>query len=372
MSKRDYYEVLGVSKTASDAEIKSAYRKLALKYHPDKNPGDTEAEEKFKEAAEAYSVLSDQNQRAKYDRYGHAGVGSSAASAGYGAGGFPGFEDILSDLFGFNDIFGGSRRSRSVQRGADLRYDLEITLEEAAQGVKKKIDIPRLESCVSCQGSGATPGTNLSTCPTCNGVGQVRYQQGFFSVSRTCSYCRGIGKIIKDPCKDCNGEGRVARERSLELKIPAGVDSGARLRVQGEGEAGIGGGPAGDLYVVIAVQEHPLFERQGNNLYSNATISFTQAALGDEITVPTLDGKEKLKIPEGTQTGTVFRLKDHGMPALGGRGRGDLFVTVTVQTPTKLTREQRRLFEELARLQTHNENHHEEKGILDKVKDIFS
>lgn len=374
-SKRDYYEVLEINRNASDGEIKSAYRKLAIKYHPDKNPGDKEAEEKFKEAAEAYSVLSDKNNRARYDRYGHQGVGTSAASAGAGGfpggGGFPGFEDILSDLFGFNDIFGNSRRSRQVQRGADLRYDLEVTLEDAAQGIKTKIQIPRLESCAGCQGLGSAPGTTPGTCPTCNGVGQVRYQQGFFSVSRTCSYCRGTGKVIKDPCKDCNGEGRIAKERTLEIKIPPGVDSGARLRVQGEGEAGVGGGPAGDLYVVISLKEHQVFERQDNNLYCTVPVSFSQAALGAEITVPTLEGEESLKIGEGTQTGKVFRLKGRGMPALGGRGRGDLFVAVNIVTPTNLVREQRKLLEELAKFEA-KANTTTEKGILDKVKDMFS
>ncbi|MEW6730740.1 MAG: molecular chaperone DnaJ [Acidobacteriota bacterium] len=374
MSKRDYYEVLGVGRNATESEIKSAYRKLAMKYHPDKNPGDKEAEEKFKEAAEAYSILSDQNQRAKYDRYGHAGIGTSAASSaagGFGAG-FPGFEDILGDLFGFSDIFGSNRRSRQVQRGADLRYDLEITLEEAAQGVKTKIQVPRLETCAACQGVGAAPGTSPANCPTCNGIGQVRYQQGFFSVSRTCSYCRGTGKVIKDPCRECRGEGRIARERTLEIKIPPGVDSGARLRVQGEGEAGIGGGPPGDLYVVISLKEHAIFERQDNNLYCTVPITFTQAALGADITVPTLDGEEPLHINEGTQTGTVFRLKSRGMPALGGRGRGDLFVAVNVVTPTNLSREQRRLMEEFAKIETKAPTQTNEKGILDKVKDMFS
>jgi molecular chaperone DnaJ len=371
MAKRDYYEVLGVTRTATETEIKSAYRKLAIKYHPDKNPGDKEAEEKFKEAAEAYSVLSDANQRAKYDRFGHSGVGSSAAGSGFG-GGFPGFEDILGDLFGFNDIFGSNRRGRQVQRGADLRYDLEITLQEAAQGLKTKIQVPRLESCANCHGNGAAPGTSLASCPTCNGVGQVRYQQGFFSVSRTCSYCRGTGKMIKDPCKECHGEGRVARERSLELKIPPGVDSGARLRVQGEGEAGVGGGPSGDLYVVITVKEHPIFERQDNNLYCTVPITFAQSALGSEIVVPTLEGEEPLKVPEGTQTDTPFRLKGRGMPALGGRGRGDLFVVVKVMTPTSLTREQRRLLEELSKVETKAPTTSGGKGIFDKVKDMFS
>jgi len=372
-NKRDYYEVLGVAKDAGDAEIKSAYRKQAIKYHPDKNPGDKEAEEKFKEAAEAYGVLSDKNQRARYDRFGHSGVGTSAASAGaggFGGAGFPGFEDILGDLFGFNDIFGRGGRSRQVQRGADLRYDLEISLEDAAQGVKTKITVPRLENCLGCQGSGAAPGTSPVNCPTCNGAGQVRYQQGFFSVSRTCSYCRGTGKTIKDPCQECHGEGRISKEKTLEIKIPPGVDTGARLRVQGEGEAGVGGGPAGDLYVVIIIKEHPVFQRQDNDLQCVVSVTFSQAALGAEVTVPTLDGEETLKIGEGTQTGKVFRLKNKGMPALGGRGRGDLFVAVNVITPTSLNKEQRKLLEELAKFDTKAPVH--EKGLFDKVKDIFS
>lgn len=372
-NKRDFYEVLGVAKDANDSEIKSAYRKLAIKFHPDKNPGDTEAEEKFKEAAEAYSVLSDKNQRARYDRFGHQGVGSSAASggAGFGGAGFPGFEDILGDLFGFNDIFGRSGgRGRQVQRGADLRYDLEISLEDAAQGVKTKITVPRLEGCAGCQGSGAAPGTSPINCPTCNGAGQVRYQQGFFSVSRTCSYCKGTGKTIKDPCQECRGEGRISKEKSLEIKIPPGVDTGARLRIQGEGEAGVGGGPAGDLYVVIIIKEHSVFERQENDLHCKVPVTFSQAALGAEITVPTLEGEETIKIGEATQTGKIFRLKGKGMPVLGGRGRGDLFVSVTVTTPTSLNREQRKLFEELAKFDEKAPSH--EKGLFDKVKDMFS
>ncbi|MBX7220845.1 MAG: molecular chaperone DnaJ [Blastocatellia bacterium] len=364
-TKRDYYEVLGVNRDASDSELKSAYRKLAVKYHPDKNPDNAEAEEKFKEAAEAYGVLSDANQRARYDRFGHAGVGSSAAGAGAaGFGGFPGFEDILGDLFGFN--FGGARRQSQVQRGADLRYDLEISLEDAAAGVRTQIRVPRLESCGTCTGSGAAPGTTPVECSTCSGSGQVRYQQGFFSVSRTCSACRGTGRIIKNVCKDCRGDGRIQKEKTLEIRIPAGVDSGARLRVQGEGEAGIGGGPAGDLYVVIHIKEHEVFSRQDNNLYCTVPITFTQAALGAEIKVPTLEGEETLTIPEGTQTGTVFRLRNKGIVSLSGRGKGDLLVAVNLVTPTRLTREQRRLLEDFAKIETK-----EEKGLFDKVKDIF-
>ena len=371
MSKRDYYEVLGVGRTANDQEIKSAYRRLAVRYHPDKNPNDSSAEEKFKEAAEAYGVLSDAEQRRRYDRFGHAGVSSSAGAGAWGAPGFGGIEDILGDLFGFGDVFGsgrtGSRRT-AAQRGADLRYDLEITLEEAANGMTAQLRIPRLESCDTCQGSGAAAGTQPESCQTCSGSGQVRYQQGFFSVARTCNACRGAGRVIKNPCAECKGSGRVEREKQMEVKIPAGVETGSRLRVQGEGEAGTQGGPTGDLYVVIHVAEHEQFERQGSNLYQAVPITFAQAALGAELSVKTLDADEKLKVPMGTQTGTVFRLKGKGMPVLGGRGRGDLFVSVTVVTPTTLTREQRKLLEQLAEVENKDL---EDKGLVDKVRDIF-
>src|SRR6185436_2826964 len=371
MSKRDHYEVLAVSRTATDQEIKSAYRRLAVKYHPDKNPNDATAEEKFKEAAEAYSVLSDAEQRRRYDRFGHAGVSSSAGAGAWGAPGFGGIEDILGDLFGFGDVFGGARagsRRTSAQRGADLRYDLEIALEDAANGMTAQLRIPRLESCETCKGSGAASGTQPESCHTCGGTGQVRYQQGFFSVARTCSACRGAGRVIKSPCKDCNGAGRVEREKQMEVKIPAGVETGSRLRVQAEGEAGTQGGPSGDLYVVIHVAEHEQFERQGSNLYEAVPITFAQAALGAEIMVKTLEEDEKVKVPLGTQTGTVFRLRGKGMPVLGGRGRGDLFVSVTVITPTTLTREQRRLLEQLAEVENKDL---ENKGLVDKVRDIF-
>lgn len=370
MSKRDYYEILSVSRTATDPEIKSAYRRLAIKYHPDKNPNDAGAEEKFKEAAEAYSVLSDGEQRKRYDRFGHAGVSSSAGAGAWGAPGFGGIEDILGDLFGFGDVFGargGGRRSAS-QRGADLRYDLEISLEDAARGMTAQLRIPRLEVCDTCKGSGAAAGSQPESCSTCQGSGQVRYQQGFFSVARTCHVCRGAGKVIKNPCLVCQGASRIEREKQMEVKIPAGVETGSRLRVSGEGEAGTQGGPPGDLYVVIHVAEHEQFERQGSNLYEAVPITFAQAALGADIMVKTLDDDEKLKIPMGTQTGTVFRLRGKGMPALGGRGRGDLFVSVTVITPTSLTREQRRLLEQLAEVESKDL---ENKGLVDKVRDIF-
>src|SRR5256714_170776 len=371
MTKRDYYEILGLSRGATEAEIKSAYRKLAVRYHPDKNPGDHEAEEKFEEAAEAYSVRAGVDQRARYDRFGHAGVSGAAAGAGWGAQGFGGIEDILGDLFGFGDMFGGrsaSQRRTAAQRGADLRYDLEMTLEEAAAGMTAQLRIPRLEMCDACRGTGAAPGTQPETCQTCGGAGQVRYQQGFFSVSRTCGQCRGAGRVIRTPCKTCKGAGRVERAKQMEGKIPSGLETGSPLRLAGEGEAGAQGGPAGDLYVVIHVREHDVFERQANNLYASVPVTFAQAALGSEVFVPTLDGQQNLKVPAGTQTGTVFRLKGHGMPALGGRGRGDLYVSVTVVTATTLTREQRKLLEQLAEIE---EKDLGDKGLMDKVRDIF-
>src|SRR2546421_3953239 len=370
-NKRDYYEVLGVARGASDQELKTAYRRLAHQFHPDKNQTDPTAEERFKEAAEAYAVLSDTDKRQRYRRFGQAGVSSSAARAAWGAPGFGGIEDILVDLFGFSDVFaaggrGGSRRSS--QRGADLRYDLEITLEQAAIGMTAQLRIPKLENCETCNGSGAKPGTKPETCRTCQGAGQVRFQQGFFSVSRTCSTCRGMGQVINSPCETCRGTGRVEHEKSIEVKIPAGVETGSRLRLQAEGESGTLGGPAGDLYVVIHVAEHEQFERQGNNLYASVPITFAQAALGADVKVLTLGGDESLKIPAGTQTGTVFRVRGQGMPVLGGRGKGDLFVSVSVITPTTLTREQRKLLEQLAKIETSDL---EDKKLVDKVRDIF-
>lgn len=366
MSKRDYYEVLGVERGASESDIKRAYRRLAVQFHPDKNPDDREAEEKFKEAAEAYSVLSDSQKRARYDRFGHAGMGGGAG------GGFdPGFTNIedIFDLFGFGDMFGGGGRRTTVQRGADLRYDYQITLEEAAEGKEAKIEIPRLETCEECSGKGTAHGTDPETCITCGGSGQTRFQQGFFSVMRTCPNCSGKGQIIKDPCTECRGQGRVEKKKTLEVKIPAGVESGSRLRVGGEGESGVNGGPSGDLYVFISVKEHEFFERQGSNLYTSAPISFAQAALGAEVEVKTLDGSETLKVPAGTQTGSVFRIKGEGMPALGGRGKGDLFVAVTLVTPKSLSKEQRKLLEKLAEVE---DTDFEDEGFMDKVRNIFS
>ena len=378
MSKRDYYEVLEVERTSTDGEIKSSYRKLALKYHPDRNPDDKEAEERFKECAEAYSILADPSKRSAYDRFGHAGV-SSAAGGGFDPSAFSGFEDILGglgDIFGFG--FGGGSRRSGPQRGADLRYDLEITFEESAAGAETAVQIPRQESCDTCKGSGAAPGTTPTVCNLCKGQGQVRSQQGFFTVARTCPQCRGNGKTITKPCTTCRGTGRVTRERKITVKIPAGIATGQQLRLQGEGEGGSAGGPPGSLYVVIHVQEHEFFRRDGMNLFCEIPVNFPTVALGGEIDVPTLDGSEKVKVPEGTQTGTTLRLRGKGMPDVNGRGRGDLFATVQVTTPKKLNKEQRKAMEELAKSlpkeafeprKRHEES--DERNLFDRVKDMF-
>jgi molecular chaperone DnaJ len=382
VTKRDYYEILGVSRTAGESDIKSAYRKLALKYHPDRNQGSKDAEEKFKEAAEAYAILADPQKRSLYDRYGHAGVG---AAAGAGAGGFDptifaDFSDIfggLGDIFGFGEVFGGGRRRGGPQRGADLRYDLEISFEESAKGTETTIQIPRAETCDACAGSGAAPGTGPSTCPACHGRGQLRYQQGFFTVARTCSQCRGTGQVIRNPCPTCHGDGRVSKERKLTVKIPAGIATGQRLRLVGEGEQGAAGGPAGDLYVVIQVQEHEFFRRDGNDLYCEIPVNFPTLALGGEIVVPVLlGGQETLNIAAGTQSGTTLRLRNKGMPDVSGRGRGDLLVTVQVTVPKKLTREQKSTLEQLAKALPSEgfepkRQDTEEKNLFERVKDIF-
>jgi molecular chaperone DnaJ len=375
LSKRDYYEVLGVSKSATEQEIKSAYRKMALQHHPDRNPGNKEAEEKFKEAAEAYSILSDAQKRTQYDRFGHAGLGGAAGGgfSGFDPNVFSDFSDILGDIFGFGDFFGGGSRrgGNRAHRGADLRYDLELTFEEAAFGLKSKIKVPRHENCAECGGSGAQKGSGPTTCNTCNGYGQVRYQQGFFSITRPCSHCHGSGTIIKNPCKLCHGEGRVVAEKTLEIKIPAGVDNGDKLRVTGEGDAGGKGGPTGDLYVVLHVKEHEFFERREHDLYCHIPITFPQAALGAEIVVPTLDGEEeKLQIPGGTQPGSSFRIKGRGISKRGGSARGDLYVTVSVTIPSKLTREQKELVAKLGGT-FEADNKPLQKKILEKVKEIF-
>lgn len=371
--KRDYYEILGLDRTASAEEIKSAYRKAALKYHPDRNPDHKEtAEHHFREATEAYSVLSDQEKRTAYDRFGHAGV-SSMGGAGFDPTTFTDFSDIFGDLFGIEDLFGGGgRRRRRPQRGADLRYDMTLTFEEAAAGVQTKIKVPRLELCAECQGSGAKSPSSVATCDACNGHGQMRYQQGFFAVTRTCPQCSGTGKMIREHCPHCRGQGRIERQHTLELRIPPGVDSGTRLRIPGEGEASPAGGQQGDLYVVLEVQEHPFFERRNSDLYCVIPVSFTQAALGTQIFVPTLNGEEKLKVPEGTQTGSVFRLKGKGLSNPAGGGKGDLYVTVRVVTPEKLTRDQRKFLEMLAEtMQEDNRPVQRGSSFFEKMKDIF-
>ena len=382
MSKRDFYEILGVERAASEQEIKSAYRKLALKYHPDRNPGDHQAEERFKEAAEAYAVLADAQKRSLYDRFGHAGVSgvAGAGGAGFDPSVFVGFEDILGglgDIFGFGDLFGGGRRRGGPQRGADLRYDLEISFAEAARGTETSIQIPRAEQCETCGGTGAAKGTGPTTCPMCHGRGQLRYQQGFFTVARTCGQCRGTGQVIAKPCETCRGAGQVTRERKLTVKIPAGIATGQRLRLYGEGEHGSAGGPPGDLYVVVDVQPHEFFERDGNDLHCIVPVNFTTLALGGDISVPALlEGEESVTVPSGTQTGTTFRVRGKGMPDVSGRGRGDLLVTVHGSVPKKLTREQRAAMEQLAKLLPTEKfepkaRDDDEKGIFEKVKDIF-
>jgi molecular chaperone DnaJ len=378
VSKRDYYEVLGLTKTAAEQEIKSAYRKLALKYHPDRNHGSKDAEDKFKEAAEAYAVLADADKRRMYDRFGHAGLGSGA---GFDPSVFTGFEDILGglgDIFGFGSVFGaaGPRRA-GPQRGADLRYDLEISFEESAKGAETAIQIPRQEPCDTCKGSGAAPGTKPTTCPQCQGRGQLRYQQGFFTVARTCGQCRGSGSVISKPCPDCKGSGRIPKERKLTVRIPPGIATGQRLRLSGEGEAGPAGGPAGDLYVVIHVQDHPFFQRDGNDLFCEVPLNYPTLALGGEMKIPTLEGDEGFTVPEGTQSGATFTLRGRGMPDVSGRGRGNLIVRVKLVTPKKLTRDQKRLLEELAatlpkeKFQPTPADEQEDRGLFDRVKDIF-
>jgi len=374
-NQRDFYEVLGVSKTATVDEIKSAYRKAAMKWHPDRSPENKqEAEVRFRECTEAYSVLSDPEKRQVYDTYGHAGLSGVGGGADFNGTIFQDFHDIFGDFFGFEDILGGgSRRSRTrAQRGADLRYDMTLTFEEAASGVATKIKLPKQELCASCHGTGAKAGTGASACQTCGGRGQLAYQQGFFTITRTCPACQGAGQIIKERCPDCRGQGRIERDKTIDLRIPAGVDTGTRLRVPGEGEAGANGGPSGDLYVVLDVKEHPFFERRGADLYCTIPVSIAQAALGTDLPVPGLNGEERLKIPEGTQSGAVFRIKGHGLPDPRGGGKGDLYYHVRVLTPSKLTREQRKLMEQLAAtLKVENKPAERGSSFFDKVKDIF-
>ncbi len=375
--QRDYYEVLGVARTATVEEIKAAYRKCALKWHPDRHPEDkADAEVKFRESTEAYSVLSDAEKRQVYDTYGHAGLSGAGGGVDFSGTIFQDFHDIFGDFFGFEDLFSGGRggggRSRRARRGSDLRYDMSLTFEEAATGVNTKIKIPRQEFCAACNGTGAKAGTGVVACQTCAGRGQLAYQQGFFTITRTCPACQGAGQIVKERCIECRGQGRVEKERIIELRIPPGVDTGTRLRVQGEGEPGPNGGPTGDLYVVLDVKEHPYFERRGADLYCTIPISITQASLGVELQVPGLGSEEKLKIPEGTQSGAVFRVRGKGLADPHGGGKGDLYYHVRVLTPTKLTRDQRKLIEQLGTsLKVENKPAERGSSLFDKVKDIF-
>ena len=373
-TQKDFYEILGVKREASIEEIKASYRQHALKWHPDRNPvNKEEAEIKFRECTEAYSVLSDPQKRQVYDTYGHAGLSGSNMGTDFNSSVFQDFHDIFGDFFGFEDLFSGRHRGRGrSQRGADLRYDMTLTFEEAAAGVTTKVKLPKQELCSACNGTGAKKGTGVSSCQTCGGRGQMAYQQGFFTITRTCPACQGAGQIIRERCLECRGNGRVERDKIIELRIPPGVDSGTRLRVTGEGEQGPNGGPAGDLYVVLDVKEHQFFERRGADLYCTIPLSVAQAALGTELQVPGLGGEEKLKIPEGTQSDAVFRVKGKGLPDPRGGGKGDLYYHVRVLTPTKLTREQRKLMEQLgATLKVENEPADRNSSFFEKVKDIF-
>ena len=372
MAKRDYYEVLGLSRGASEDEIKKAYRRLAMKFHPDRNPDNPKAEEQFKEAKEAFEVLSDANKRAAYDQFGHAGVDPHAGGAGGGAG-FGSFADAFGDIF--SDIFGGAggRSRASMYRGADLRYNLEITLEQAAFGTETKIRVPTMASCETCGGSGAKPGTSPTACPTCHGHGQVRMQQGFFSIQQTCPTCRGSGKHIATPCGDCNGAGRVRKHKTLSVKIPAGVDDGDRIRLSGEGESGVSGGPPGDLYVVMQIKPHPVFQRDHNDLHCEMPVSFATAALGGELEIPTLEGAAKIRIPAETQTGKVFRLRGKGIKGVRSSAAGDLLCHVVVETPVNLTARQKELLEEFECISVEGGERHNPraKSWMDKVKEFF-
>ncbi|MGZ8316200.1 MAG: molecular chaperone DnaJ [Telluria sp.] len=372
MAKRDFYEILGVAKGASEEEIKKSYRKLAMKYHPDRNPDSKESEEKFKEVKEAYEMLTNPEKREAYDRYGHAGVDPNMGGGGGFGGG--GFADSFGDIFG--DIFGGGRgrgAGPQVYRGADLRYNLEITLEQAAHGFDTTIRVPSWDKCDTCHGTGAKPGTSPTTCTTCAGHGQVRMQQGFFSIQQTCPKCHGSGKVITDPCAPCGGQGRIKRNKTLEVKIPAGIDNGMRIRSSGNGEPGTNGGPSGDLYVEIHIKPHAVFQREGDDLHCEMPISFVKATLGGEIEVPTLSGKVSFTIPEGTQSGKTFRLKSKGIKGVRSGYAGDLFCHVVVETPVKLTDKQKDLLKEFERLTVEGGAKHspQSKGWMDKVKDFF-
>jgi molecular chaperone DnaJ len=376
VTKVDYYELLGVTKTASDQELKTAYRRLAMQYHPDRNPDNPEAEAKFKECSEAYSILSDAEKRAAYDRFGHAAFQGGGGGGNPFTGGFQGgFQGDMGDIFGdiFGEMFnmGGNRRGSRTQRGRDLRYDLSLEFEEAVFGVEREITIRRAEACEDCRGTGAARGKQPQTCSQCKGSGQMRFQQGFFSVARTCPSCGGTGTVVTDPCKTCSGQTTVEREHKLLVKVPAGVEQDTRIRYSGEGEAGRYGGPAGDLYVVLNVKKHRFFERDGDDLHCVMPISFPQAALGTELTIETLEGPETIKVPEGVQSGREFRLRGKGVPHLNERGKGDLVVQIRVATPTKLTKEQKDLMKQLSATMV-VENAPHSRGLFDKMKDIFS
>ena len=371
MAKRDYYEVLGVNRDASDEDIKKSYRKLAMKFHPDRNPDNPKAEEHFKEAKEAYEVLSDPKRRPAYDSYGHAGVETSAAGAGAGAG-FSNFADAFGDIFG--DIFNGSRGARSqVFRGADLRYNLEITLEQAAHGFETKIRIPTMAGCTTCSGSGARAGSKPQSCPSCHGAGQVRMTQGFFSIQQTCPRCHGTGKIVPNPCAACSGTGRVKNQKTLAVKIPAGVDEGDRVRLSGEGESGVNGGPAGDLYVQVHIKPHPVFQRDHDDLHCEMPVSFATAALGGEIDIPTLDGSARIRVPLETQSGKTFRLRGKGIKGVRSQTHGELFCHVVVETPVNLTGRQQELLREFEAISQKDTARHNPraKSWLEKVKEFF-
>jgi molecular chaperone DnaJ len=375
MAKKDYYEVLGVNRDASEDELKKAYRKLAMKWHPDRNPDNPKAEEHFKEAKEAYEVLTDAQKRAAYDQFGHAGVDPSAAGGAGAGAGFGGFADAFGDIFG--DIFGGNgggRQRSTVFRGADLRYNLEITLEDAARGTETRIRIPAMEECETCHGTGAKPGTQPTTCTTCGGHGQVRMQQGFFSIQQTCPKCHGTGKMVAHPCGSCSGSGRVKKHKTLAVKIPAGVDEGDRIRLSGEGEAGVNGGPSGDLYVVIQIKQHAVFTRDHNDLHCEMPVSFTTAALGGEIEIPTLDGYAKIKIPAETQSGKIFRLRGKGIKGVRSTTHGDLLCHVVVETPVNLTARQKELLQEFETISNKDTARHNPRANswMDRVKAFFA
>lgn len=372
VSKADYYEVLGVSRDASDQELKSAYRKQALKYHPDRNPGDHAAEEKFKEASEAYQVLSDADKRAAYDRYGHAGLGAQGfGGSPFGGGMGVDLGDIFGDLFGEMFSMGGSQRGSRQQRGDDLRFDLTIGFEDAVFGAETEVKLRRLDVCAACKGHGSASGRGPTVCSHCQGRGQIRYQQGFFSIARTCAACSGTGQVIADPCPVCRGEGRASSELKLTVKIPPGVEEGTRIRYAGEGDAGRAGGPKGDLYIVLSIRPHDFFERHGHDLHCVTPISFPQATLGAEFEIPGIDGPVSLKIPEGTQSGRELRIRGRGVPYLNEKGRGDLIVKVIVQIPRKLNRAQRELVTKLAESMT-VDNKPTSPGLLEKMKDLFN